>query len=430
MSQPCDLILRTASAASSSESMQQDNCLLDHCSWGGYFQVRAKLPDTLLEATTMTHQISRRGFLGSLGIAAASVAKGGQCCCLRVRQNIACLNRCQIQSLRRGVEVMKSRDPKDPTSWQFQADIHGTLSGSDPLFNQCEHGTIQFFTWHRAYLYFFERILRAASGDPWLSLPYWNWTTHRALPEVFRLPASASNSLYDDTRSINDGSELPVEVVEDDLNSSLAHIDFWPWPAFSPDLEGSPHGAIHVLTGGNMGFVPTAANDPIFWLHHGNIDRVWDRWLNLGDGRKNPGTEDFLDKEYSFANECGDTVTIRVRDYIDSYCLGYRYDDVCSPGPVTVSEQTATPKAAPRKVLTVEEPNVIATSKAAQNDVPENVPPATRLGFSTHEVELKTVEDAGPQLQSAAAHEKRTGVALGIRRQLSSFLSASVPLRS
>jgi hypothetical protein len=32
----------------------------------------------------------------------------------------------------------------------------------------------------------------------------------------------------------------------------------------------------------------TAAQDPIFWLHHANIDRLWERWLQLGGGRANP----------------------------------------------------------------------------------------------------------------------------------------------
>jgi Common central domain of tyrosinase/Polyphenol oxidase middle domain len=229
---------------------------------------------------------------------------------------------------------MKALPASDPRSWRFQANIHGTLDpASNPLFNQCEHGTLLFLAWHRGYLYYFERILRWAAGDPELTLPYWDWTTAPALPDPYRTPASPSNPLYDATRMINDGSALPPDVVVDDLNTALNFVPFPPNGSigFSPSLEGSPHGAVHVLVGGNMGSVPTAANDPIFWLHHGNMDRIWDRWLNLGGGRLNPSDAAFLDTPYSFADETGGTVTVKVRDIISSLQLGYRYDDVPNP---------------------------------------------------------------------------------------------------
>jgi tyrosinase len=48
-------------------------------------------------------------------------------------------------------------------------------------------------------------------------------------------------------------------------------------------LEVSPHGGVHVAVGGWMSSFDTAARDPIFWLHHANIDRLWEAWLALGD---------------------------------------------------------------------------------------------------------------------------------------------------
>src|SRR5580698_5847752 len=88
------------------------------------------------------------------------------------------------------------------TSYRFQANIHGTYdSPTSPreasAWDQCEHGSYFFFSWHRMYLYFFERILRAASGDPNLALPYWNWSdsSQRALPQPFWKPTT-NNPLY------------------------------------------------------------------------------------------------------------------------------------------------------------------------------------------------------------------------------------------
>jgi hypothetical protein len=92
----------------------------------------------------------------------------------------------RIAALRRGVAEMKKRKPSDPTSWFFQAAVHGVSDEAiakaqeeDPavtnvekgkFWNQCPHqereGTsgADFLIWHRAYLYYFERILRVPPG--------------------------------------------------------------------------------------------------------------------------------------------------------------------------------------------------------------------------------------------------------------------------
>jgi tyrosinase len=48
-------------------------------------------------------------------------------------------------------------------------------------------------------------------------------------------------------------------------------------------LEDNPHNTVHVLIDGFMGGVQLAALDPIFWLHHCNIDRLWEAWLSRPD---------------------------------------------------------------------------------------------------------------------------------------------------
>jgi tyrosinase-like protein/polyphenol oxidase-like protein len=315
-----------------------------------------------------------------------------------VRQNIASLSTSQLESLRNGVAAMKARPDSDPKSWRFQANIHGTMDPvTSPLFNQCEHGTLLFFAWHRGYLYYFERILRQASGDPNLTLPYWDWSTAPALPEAYRLPANPGNSLYEASRHINDGSALPPQVVVDDLNTALAQIPFPPsgFVGFSPSLEGSPHGAVHVLIGGLMGSVPTAANDSIFWLHHGNIDRVWNQWLNLNAGRVNPSDAAYLDTPYSFADEHGNTVTRTVRELSNSEQLGYAYDDV--PNPPTV------PSAAARS--RVMQAMVGQQTLRAASTEEGDAPPAERkpLGFKPVTVKLQLSPQHGAALKAKAA---------------------------
>lgn len=328
---------------------------------------------------------------------------------LRERCDVRTLTGPALASLRKGVAVMKALPASDRRSWAFQAAIHGTTgSSADPLFNQCQHGTLQFFTWHRAYLYFFERILRWAAGDPALTLPYWDWSASPTLPEAFRAPADpAANPLYEALRKANDGSALPATVVVNDLDTALGQTAFGGPTGFSPGLEDSPHGAVHGLVGGPGGLmstVPTAARDPIFWLHHANIDRLWNVWLNQGGGRANPSDAAFLDRAYSFADETGGVVTVKVREVIDATALGYRYCGLPNPRLVVHQQPVAASSPAP--------PVVAATSAAADAAAaPLERVEARPLGFQEERVKLNVVRANRAALAAPAAVRATAGEA-------------------
>jgi hypothetical protein len=262
-----------------------------------------------------------------------------------------------ITAIRDGVAEMKSRPASNPTSWRFQANIHGTFdTPTQPTWNRCQHGSFFFLSWHRMYIYFFERILRAASGDQNLALPYWRWTVQRRLPLAFREPADAStNPLYTPRRApgLNDGSQqLPLSAVQIGTAMDFTNFSSPPGSGLSfggqrvtqpshltrphGSLEDSPHDGIHVLVGGGgtpdqswMSFPETAARDPIFWLHHAMIDRLWKRWLDRKEGRRNPeGNSGWMDTQFTFFNENGQQVNMRGRDILDTVNqLDYRYDD-------------------------------------------------------------------------------------------------------
>jgi hypothetical protein len=241
----------------------------------------------------------------------------------RIRPDIASLTSAQLTALQTGVQTMMARPASDPTSWSYQAAMHATFTTPTlPLWNGCQHGTIQFLGWHRLFLYYFERILRKASGSSSLMLPYWNWTAARAMPAPFT-DSTPGNSLFTTHRGpgINGGSLLPTSAVA--IATPMADI---PFNDFTGDLEGTPHGAVHVACGGWMGSVPTAAQDPIFWLHHCNIDRLWEGWIAKGGGRANPTTPSWLSQTYSFFDETGTQRTVPVSKGLNT-CrgLGYRY---------------------------------------------------------------------------------------------------------
>jgi hypothetical protein len=263
----------------------------------------------------------------------------------------------RIRALKAGVRAMKDTSAfpdNDPRSWVYQAAIHGSnRRPPDPQaqqsWNMCQHASFFFLSWHRMYIYFFERILRAASGDPNLTLPYWNYSdpAQRALPVPFREPSGAANPLFVSQRNagINAGAELlgsdvstaQMFLARNFLPREGSRLSFGggrvPGPvhfsSFTGVLEAQPHNTVHVKVGGWMGNPNTAAQDPIFWLHHANIDRLWERWLDRGEGRANPVDDRvWMDTEFAFFDEDGDRVEMSAREIIQTASqLDYVYDD-------------------------------------------------------------------------------------------------------
>jgi tyrosinase len=234
------------------------------------------------------------------------------CTNVRTRRNIYCLSESHpdVIAYRAGVAAMKALPSSDPTSWEAQRALHGTTVSSPPtpIFNKCEHGTLFFLSWHRMYLYWFERIVRAKSGNPAFALPYWGYSPVgvRNLPVHFRVPASSSNVLYTSNRNAasNAGTNMNASLVDPGL--ALLETLFYDFQGL---LESTPHDDVHVPgVQGWMGWVPTAALDPIFYLHHCNIDRLWGIWLAQGGGRVNPSDWPWLNNVYQFYDENGATV--------------------------------------------------------------------------------------------------------------------------
>jgi len=267
---------------------------------------------------------------------------------VKVRRNVYELyqedpNHPIIANYRKAVEVMKARPDSDPTSWAYQANIHGTTlaQGSWPAgapFATCEHGSQFFLSWHRMYLYFFERILRKACGNPDFALPYWDWATNRRLPPPFRDPTIGvdPNALHDASRNagINNGDPMPASAVN--AAPDLAQGDYFD---FQSGVEGTPHGTIHVTIGGNMGNFAGAGRDPIFWLHHCNIDRLWEVWLYTGTGHHNPtGVAAWMNQTYTFASESGALVSLSGAEILDTQTqLRYVYEHTCVSPLILVS---------------------------------------------------------------------------------------------
>lgn len=107
---------------------------------------------------------------------------------------------------KRAIALMKALPRSDPRSFYQQANIHCAYCtgayrqvGHPELAVQV-HFSWLFFPFHRAYLYFFERIAGKLLGDPGFAVPFWSWD----VPEGMRMPlqfANASSPLYDPMRN-------------------------------------------------------------------------------------------------------------------------------------------------------------------------------------------------------------------------------------
>jgi tyrosinase len=128
------------------------------------------------------------------------------------------------------------------------------------------HDGRNFLAWHREYLAKLEAALIAM--NPLVTIPYWDWVNDRAIPPPLFVASDLAE--WGITRGTFNSSFLPTASV---INGVMASADF---TAFTAALE-SPHGWVHNAVGGTMAS-STSPADPVFWLHHGFIDKLWADW--------------------------------------------------------------------------------------------------------------------------------------------------------
>jgi tyrosinase len=218
-------------------------------------------------------------------------------------------------SFLRAVKLMKANtQASDPRSWSYWTNIH---------LNRCPHSIPYFFAWHRGYVYYFERQLRAVCGDPQLVLPYWDYYTNPTLPAEFT-NAYGDNPLY--ISRVNNNVRQALSMAP--FSSTLINFPTNTANAFEPSFESAPHNLVHNIIGGVMADM-LSPEDPIFWLHHANVDRLWVAWVSAGNGRKMPA----LSSAYWSGSHIYTSTRTMPRSYTYSTrtTLGYRYQNESFP---------------------------------------------------------------------------------------------------
>jgi tyrosinase len=197
------------------------------------------------------------------------------------------------------------------------------------------HSGPAFLPWHRWMLMLLENHLQRVLNDPGFGLPYWNWATDGQLPptqqqtaqiwsdnymggsgspvatgpftagswqvnvEALLLPGSISPILVPTNRALrrslaSSTLAATLPTIQDETNAIHRNepnvfYDEFPWDpnseGFRNELEGwfngpGMHNRVHVWIGGDMG-PASSPNDPVFYLNHCNVDRIWAGWQHI-----------------------------------------------------------------------------------------------------------------------------------------------------
>ena len=340
-------------------------------------------------------KLSRRHLVaGGLAGAGASVFPGfikEANAATATRYNLVSANgQAMLKKYAQAVKLMMALPPSDPRSWTFQWYTHAvptnttkaaaiaSIFGPNPspakalataMWNTCQ-GHFNpavtepyFLPWHRMYVCYFEAIIRAVLKDPTFSLPYWNYSVPAGypLPKEFRMQGDPLwGPLFRPNRNPTSNAGQPIFAAggsASDLSpaSAMAQTSYLPngvVSGFNETLDGGLHGNVHVFVGNSqqgMGVIPWAANDPIFWMHHCNIDRIWTSW---NTSHPNPATAAWLNKTFVFAGPDGKESKAIVKDYTNTKKCDYKYDQLLG-GNLLVAAAQPLAVAAPANPVTL-----------------------------------------------------------------------------
>jgi polyphenol oxidase len=379
---------------------------------------RQVIPDSDKPSAVELARLSRRAVFAATGAAAGSLALGGfppsgsawadhgaagkstttpypfGSDPTRTRKNFYDWSDDEVLLFSRAVSALRDAPSiHDPLQWDNIVSAHAEhctepvpIAGPNQV-----HWSWFFLPWHRAYLFFIERhianaivtLLRPKGTQQQadnFALPYWDWVTHKAMPNTKIREARGELSPFfgidlktnfdpngggdpnPDNLGLYDGYRGPttrtsaMDPATEDLAGWREYVRLIRDRYTSPDeiselfkfsfckfagrptidagtgqgaLENEPHNMIHDWVGSrfgdnrDMGNLRYAALDPIFNLHHANIDWIWSRYPKTPDPNHLQAEtncaaisdfEAWLAKEYTFLDIDGKMKSVTVKD--------------------------------------------------------------------------------------------------------------------
>ncbi len=223
------------------------------------------------------------------------------------------------------------------------------------------HRSPWFLPWHREFLLRYERELRKV--DAKVTLPYWDWLADRAKSSSLWHADFMGGTGTGTAGHVADGpfagstGNWPLAVQSDNVHDPALRraigvegrlptktsiraaikrtpYDTAPWddmarppetigPGFRPQLEHVVHDPVHGWVGGTME-LSTSPNDPVFFLHHANVDRLWAVWRS-----SHTGEDPYLPLNDGTKYDEGKPMPVypaTPSSLVDHHALGYRYE--------------------------------------------------------------------------------------------------------
>lgn len=270
----------------------------------------------------------------------------------------------QLQWLRDGICAIRNLPPNDVLSWtKFVAQhcINCASSNSNNI-----HYNWQFLPWHRALLYLVEKTARKLTGQDDLRLCYWDWenAASRVIPSIY---TPANQPLYWANRG--PASRWPINASLVNVQGLLATPTFVKFGGTAtignptPASYVGPHANVHNnFSPGDMSNLQYSPRDPVFYAHHGNIDRLWSSWIAASTSHTNP---EFGTAKVYFYDETRTWRYILMNDLKDTKKLGYLYSSLMKPTVALANLRTST---------AAKTANKITLAAAARESVPKAGP--------------------------------------------------------
>ena len=198
-----------------------------------------------------------------------------------------------------------------------------TLTPTTQSDRNAAHSGPVFCPWHRFMLRQLELNIQRVLNDNTFGLPDWDWAQDGELRAAaqktaaiwkanafggqgtpvangpftlaqwrVRVESDFNNNLQQVNHGLNrqfgvNGAPTLPKKVDTAAALAIGHYDTDPWnrsslDSFRNNVEGwSPfglHNKVHVWVGGDM-LPSTSPNDPIFYMNHCNVDRIWEAWM-------------------------------------------------------------------------------------------------------------------------------------------------------
>lgn len=193
-----------------------------------------------------------------------------------------------------------------------------------------------FLPWHRVFVSVVEKRLQEI--NPTITIPYWDWSFDWANPlkspifsselgldvQVgprgdcrYRRNFPTSHCLIRNYNPRNFTAFYPSETIDAVVRSAR---DF---DQIRQRIEWVPHGLVHAAVGGQEGDMTAmhSPNDPIFWLHHSNIDRLWWNWQQSGIKLPSSSRRTPINPLTDYRGRTSDGIRVKETDVLNPFDL-------------------------------------------------------------------------------------------------------------